>query len=53
MAEDNTALKQQLEQNLAAFEGAGLDEEAKSTRAKLDKLNKPARSETKTTKGKK
>ncbi len=38
MAEDNKDLEQQLEANLASFEGAGLDEEAKSTKAALDKL---------------
>jgi hypothetical protein len=35
MAEVNQDLVQQLEQNLASFEGAGLTEEAETVRAKL------------------
>lgn len=38
---ENTDLIQQLEANLAAFEAAGLDEEAASTKKKLDSLTKP------------
>ena len=38
MAEVNQDLVQQLEQNLASFEAAGLDEEAEGVRKKLAKV---------------
>jgi hypothetical protein len=38
MAEVNQDLVQQLEQNLASFEAAGLEEDAKAIKAKLAKV---------------
>ena len=40
MPEDNTALIQQLEANIRGFESAGLEEEVKSSKAKLSKLTR-------------